>query len=120
MSKAVPILGIMVAIIGAVAFSWNINTTVENTTLTVVNKERLMSVSGTDGSSNTNYQNFVYTADESYIVEDSYWNWHFRSGTVYAKVPEDGGECDVKLVGIRMGFFSMYQNIIEIDCNVES
>tara|TARA_R110000782_G_scaffold184799_1_gene275127 strand:- start:1971 stop:2318 length:348 start_codon:yes stop_codon:yes gene_type:complete len=111
------VIAIGVVLIGSGALlSYNINTKTEVTTLEVVNKERLLQVSSSDGNSSSSYKNFVYTQDESYIVKDSFWNMHFRSGTVYAKIPDNGGSCDVTLVGMRVGFFSMYQNIIKAEC----
>ena len=114
-------LMIAVMIAGFIALfavpSYMINSKIETATIQVVSKERLMKV-GTDGEgkSKTSYQNFVYTTDEAYVVEDSIWNWHFRAGTVYAKIPDGEATCDVTLSGMRMGFFSMYQNIIEANC----
>ncbi|AGH07423.1 secreted protein [Sulfitobacter phage phiCB2047-B] len=92
-----------------------IQRTIENTTIEVQSKERLMSVSTSEGNTKTSYKNFVYSDDETYIVKDSLWNWHFRAATVYAKLPNEG-TCDVTLSGVRWGFLSMNQNIIAADC----
>lgn len=88
----------------------------EETTIHVVSKERLLEVSSNDGKSSSSYKNFVYTDDEAYVVDDSFWNWHFRAGTVYAKIPNGPSTCKVTLSGFRSGFFSMYQNIIAAEC----
>jgi hypothetical protein len=98
------------------ASSYMISQNVENKQIQVISKERLMKLSkDSEGNTRTSYQNLIYTEDETYIVEDSIWHWHFRSGTIYAKLKENTA-CDVKLVGYRWGFLSMYQNIIEADC----
>lgn len=101
---------------GAVGFaSYTIATHLERKTITVQSKERLMQVSTTDGKTTTTYRNFVYASDETYAVQDSLWNGHFMSATVYAKMRE-GATCDVLLSGYRVGFLSMFQNIIEAEC----
>ena len=83
----------------------------------VASKERLLKVeTDSDGKSTTSYKNFVYSTDETYIVEDSFWNWHFTAGTVYARI-QPNQTCRVKLAGYRIGFFSMYQNIIAAECH---
>lgn len=105
------ILGFIFA--GALALSSAlIQWQVEETTLHVVSKERLANFSNGE----TTYENFVYTDDETYMVADSLWNWHFRARTVWAAIPDDGGTCEVTLSGVRWGFFSMHQNIIAADC----
>jgi len=90
---------------------------IETKDIHVVSKERLMKLeTDNDGKSTTSYKNFVYSTDETYIVEDSFWNWHFTAGTVYARV-QPNETCRVKLAGYRIGFISMYQNIIEVTCH---
>lgn len=109
-------VGVVFVAIGMGA-SFAIQRTIEHKTIEVQSKERLMSISTTDeGKSKTSYQNFVYSDDETYVVQDSFWNWHFRAATVYAKIP-DKGICEVTLSGVRWGFLSMYQNIIVANCN---
>lgn len=65
---------------------------------------------------NGRYKNFVYAEDEIYEVRDSLWNGHFRSQTVFASIPEEGGTCKVTLSGYRAGFLSMTENIIAAEC----
>jgi hypothetical protein len=105
------ILGFIMAI-GLTLSSALIQWQLEEATLTVVSKERLANFR----DNQTTYENFVYTDDETYVVADSFWNWHFRARTVWAEIPEDGGECQVTLSGVRWGFFSMHQNIISAEC----
>ena len=105
-----------VVIVGLSAASFFIQRTIETRTIEVTGKERLMSVSSSEGNTKTEFKNFVYAKSDSYRVKDSFWNWHFRAGTVYAQIPEDGGSCVVTLSGVRWGFLSMYQNIIAAEC----
>lgn len=100
-------------VIAAATSSIWIQRTLEDKTITVVSKERLPTFSS-DGGQPT-HENFVYTDNETYVVKDSFWNFHFKSRTVYAKI-SDAGTCDVTLSGIRFGFLSMSQNIIAADC----
>jgi hypothetical protein len=95
--------------------SYLISQNIEQIAINVVSKERIMKVSTSNGTTSTNIKNFIYTDSETFVVEDSFWNWHFRAGTVYAKIRE-GATCNVTVVGYRWGFLSMYQNIIEADC----
>ena len=105
------ILGFVMAI-GLALSSALIQWQLEETTLNVVSKERLSNYSNGE----TTFENFVYTEDETYVIADSFWNWHFRARTVWAEIPEDGGTCVVTLSGVRWGFFSMHQNIISAEC----
>lgn len=113
----------LMAVFGLILFaalgvlSYSIQTHTEKLSIHVTNKERLLKVdTDKDGSTSTSYKNFVYTDDETYVIEDSFWNWHFRAGTVYAKI-HPNQTCDVVVAGYRVGFFSMYQNIIEAECH---
>lgn len=89
---------------------------IERKRIHVESKERLLRVtSDKDGGTSSSYENFVYASDEVYVVKDSLWNGHFRAGTVYARVREKAS-CNVTVVGYRIGFLSLYQNIIEVEC----
>ncbi len=103
-------------IIAAVCSSAYIQKRIEHAEIVVTGKERVSVVeSDRDGKTKTEIHSYVYAENEMYIVEDSAWNWHFTSGTVYAKI--NTGKCHVTLSGIRWGLFSMYQNIIDADCD---
>lgn len=103
-----------------IAANYAIATHIEHADLDVVSKERLIQLSSnSNGGSSSSMRNFVYTADEAYVVEDSLWNGHFLAGTVYAQIQE-GHRCRVTLSGYRFGFLSMYQNIIAADCGGEA
>ncbi|MHC2481313.1 hypothetical protein [Rhizobium leguminosarum] len=89
---------------------------IEHQTIFVESKERLLRISSDkDGNSSSSYRNFVYASDETYVVEDSIFNGHFRAGTVYAQIKEKA-TCQVTLSGYRIGFLSLYQNIIAATC----
>ena len=99
------------------AADYKIATHLEHATIEVVGKERIAQVSsGKDTGTTTRIRNFVYTQDETYEVKDSPFNWAMRSGTVYAQIHE-GETCDVTLSGYRVGWLSMYQNIIGAMCH---
>lgn len=92
---------------------------IEHARVDIHGKERLMNVTSNDGITSTSYKNFVYASGKIYVVKDSLWNWHFRSGTVFAQIPEQG-TCDVTLSGYRWGFLSTHQNIIAAKCVITS
>jgi hypothetical protein len=103
-------------LIGAMAVgSYLIQTHIEHAEINVVSKERLLKVTTNDGNTSSEYQNFVYSDADTYTVRDSLWNGHFTSATVYARIRE-GSRCRVTLAGYRLGFLSMFQNIIEAEC----
>lgn len=110
--------GFVALLIGGGLFaSYKVSTITEEATITVRSKERLLQVSSTEnGGTSSSYQNFVYTDDETYTVQDNLWVGHFETRTVWAKLRE-GATCRVTLSGIRFGFFSMSQNIIKADCD---
>lgn len=109
--------GFVLAVVGGLAaFSYHVQTNLEAVTLEITGKERITSVSGSDGSTSTTIKNYVYTDDEVYVVKDSFWNWHFRALTVWAKLPDGPATCDVTLSGYRWGYLSMSRNIIAADC----
>ncbi|MBD9372810.1 hypothetical protein IB238_09280 [Rhizobium sp. ARZ01] len=115
-TSSAAVIGILVLGVAAGVASYMIQTHIEQSEISVVSKERLLSVStDSDGKSSSKYRNFVYSDAETYVVEDSLWNGHFTSSTVYAKIQE-GARCRVTLAGYRFGFLSMFQNIIEVEC----
>lgn len=116
MRHLVGLLAFTLLFIAAVSVSFKIATHIEHAEIAVVSKERLLKISSSsEGKQSSEWRNFVYTADETYVVEDSMWNWHFTSGTVYARIQE-GKRCRVTLSGYRVGFLSMFQNIIAANC----
>lgn len=108
---------LFIPLLGAGIYASYLNSShIEEKRIFVESKERLLRIStDKDGSTTSSYQNFVYASDETYVVQDSLWNGHFRAGTVYAQVRERA-HCDVTVVGYRIGFFSLYQNIIAVQC----
>jgi hypothetical protein len=96
--------------------SYLFETHLEDRVIAVVSKERLMSISTNNkGGTSSSWTSFVYSSDETYVVADSLWNWHFRARTVYAQIKE-GASCHVTLSGYRWGFLSTHQNIIAANC----
>lgn len=115
-TSAVAIFGVVGLLVAGGIASCSIQTHIEKTEIAVASKERLLTISNDgEGKSSSKYRNFVYSDTETYVVEDSLWNWHFTSATVYARI-KDGSRCKVTLAGYRFGFFSMFQNIIEAEC----
>lgn len=110
-------LGLTALLIGGGLYaSYTVSRHTEEATITVRSKERLLRVSSnSDGGSTSSYQNFVYTDDEAYTVQDNLWVGHFNARTVWAKIHE-GATCKVTLSGYRIGWLSMSQNIIAADC----
>lgn len=105
-----------VALIGSVGLSVASSLHIEKATINVVSKERLQKItSDSDGKITSRQEYWVYSDEDTYRVADSFIQWRFYSGQVYAEVKE-GATCDVTLQGYRIGFLSMMQNIIEVDC----
>jgi hypothetical protein len=103
---------IAAALVAALAvLSFQASTTLEEKTISVVSKERITKIS----KDSSTIESYVYSPDETYVVEDSFWNGHFTAMTVYATLKE-GAECRVTLSGWRVGFLSMFQNIIKAEC----
>ena len=51
---------------------------------------------------------------QEYELQDSWMHWNFKSSRLYNKL--EVGECfNITRMGWRVGFFSMYPNIIEIE-----
>lgn len=86
----------------------------EESVITVVNKERLYKGS----KDSTSWENFVYTDDDAYVVKDNLLKGHFLAMKVYTAIRP--GTCKVTTTGYRVGFLSMYKNIIKADCNANN
>lgn len=111
-------VGALVAIAFVAAATLGVSSAlhIEKTTINVVSKERLQKIiSDSDGKITSMQEYWVYSDEDTYRVADSFIQWHFYSGQVYAEVKE-GAICDVTLQGYRIGLLSMMQNIIEVEC----
>ena len=99
-------------VLSSIGGSYYVSSVKEVMTVDTTGKERRMKVQ--DG--NTTYDNFVYTDQGVFVVQDSFWNLHFTSSSVWNDIPNEPATCDIVAVGLRVGFFSMFQNIISAEC----
>jgi hypothetical protein len=83
--------------------------TVEEITIKVTEKERIVEGSGKSTSS----KYLVFTEDEVFENTDSIWFFKFSSSDLQGQLKE-GEEYKVKVCGFRIPFLSSYRNIIEI------
>ncbi len=56
----------------------------------------------------------VFTKDETFSNEDSFWNFKWNSSDLHGKFQNDS-TYTVQVYGVRIPFLSMYRNIVEID-----
>ena len=57
----------------------------------------------------------VYTPDEVFSNEDSFWYFKFNSSDVNNQITSNTGKkINIKVTGIRFPFFSWYRNIIAV------
>ena len=98
----------LIACIGCIIlFNFNDHTV----TVTVTDKERIVQ--------NNDSRYLIYTTmedtEETLVLEntDNLLRWKFDSSDLYAEL-EEGKTYDVTVVGIRLGIFSWYENIIRI------
>lgn len=82
--------------------------TAREVTITVTDKERIVE-KGEDGGS----YYLVFTEDDAYKNEDALFYGKFKSSSLQAKLKE-GETYTVKIYGWRVGFLSMYPNIVKI------
>jgi predicted outer membrane lipoprotein len=100
--------GILVAlfVIGGIAFGVINATHVEHHTCTVESKDRTTTSGGSSDAR-------LYTTDCGVLnVGDSILSWHFRSADTYASV-KAGKTYRVTTRGYRIGFLSMFPNVVE-------
>ncbi|OYN81877.1 hypothetical protein CG716_04975 [Mycolicibacterium sphagni] len=80
---------------------------------TVTAKTILTDVSGDKNSTSTTRTKRVDTSCGSYNVEDAWEVGSFNSWDLWGKLQE-GKVYDLKVGGIRNGFFSMFQTVIDV------
>ena len=101
---------IVLLVLGILAISPIIAyTTDEVITITVEDKERVVTGSGPSVSS----KYLVYTSTGVYENTDSLWYWKWNSADVYNDL-EIGETYEVKVYGFRVPFLSWFRNIVEI------
>ena len=103
----VALLALIACIGSIILFNFNDHTV----TVTVTDKERIVQ--------NNDSRYLIYTTmedtEETLVLEntDNLLRWKFDSSDLYAEL-EEGKTYDVTVVGIRLGIFSWYENIIRI------
>lgn len=108
------ILGLAaIAVIGSAIYIPMYRSTLETKNIVVENKERLLNVSGADGTTSTTYTYAVY-ADEVYHLSDTISFLHFSTYDVYNQI-KVGMTCNVNVAGWRIPFLSMTKNIIKVN-----
>ena len=105
------IVGIITVVLIAVVLCGVVYyTTVETVTIEVVSKERV--TKGTGENMESKYM--VFTETEVFENTDVLWFWKWNSSDVQGKLKAND-TYNVKVVGWRVPFLSMYRNIIEIE-----
>ena len=84
--------------------------TVQEVTITVTDKERIVE---SHGSSGVDSKYLVFTEDEVYENTDNFIFGKFRSSKLQGQFKVDS-TYNVKVVGWRVGILSSYKNIIKI------
>jgi transketolase N-terminal domain/subunit len=83
--------------------------TVEEVTITVTDKERVVKSSG----DNVESYYLVFCEEEIFKNDDALLRGKFRSSDIQGKL-KVGETYKVKVFGWRVGFLSMYRNIVKI------
>ena len=83
--------------------------TVEAVDFTVQSKERISTGSG----GNMKHKYLVYTEGETFENTDTLWHLKYNSSDLHGTL-KDGERYSAKVNGWRVGFLSMYRNIIEV------
>ncbi|QFG10286.1 secreted protein [Mycobacterium phage DyoEdafos] len=79
----------------------------------VTDKQILTDVSGSNGSTSTTRTKRLSTSCGAFNVEDAWEAGSFNSYDLWSKL-EVGKTYDLKVGGIRNGFFSMFQTVLEV------
>ena len=108
MRRSYIVILVVIIILGLLAsFGYQYGTARE-VTITVTDKERIVE-KGEDGGS----YYLVFTEDDAYKNEDALFYGKFKSSSLQAQLKE-GETYRVKVYGWRIGFLSMYPNIVKI------
>jgi hypothetical protein len=101
------VIAVVIVLALGVTFGYQYGTARE-VTITVTDKERIVE-KGEDGGS----YYLVFTEDDAYKNEDALFYGKFKSSSLQAKL-KVGETYNVKIYGWRVGFLSMYPNIVKI------
>ena len=83
--------------------------TVKEVQITVTEKERIVKSNGEDVES----YYLVFCEDETFKNDDALFHGKFRSSDLQGKL-KVGETYNVKVFGWRVGFLSMYRNVVKI------
>lgn len=86
----------------------------EKTTVVLIEDKESVTVSDGDGGSKNEYR--IYTNKGVYVVSDTIVYWNFRAADRYAQL-KVGKTYKCKQAYWRIGFFSMFPNLIECELN---
>jgi hypothetical protein len=103
------IIFIVLTLVGLIVYNIAWFSSVKEVTITVSDKERIVESDG-DGSSS---KYLIFTENGTFENTDSFWFWKWNSSDFQGKLHVDS-TYNVKVVGWRIPFLSMYPNIIEI------
>lgn len=106
---------IIVFIVAALAISIPLNFNDHSYTITVTDKERVVSRSGENTSSK--YLVFGDTSDDESVVfenTDKFLRFKFNSSNIQGSLKE-GHTYKITVVGVRVSFMSMYENILKAE-----
>lgn len=108
--KKLFVLLLALVVFGAIGYSFAYYNN-ENTFTTKVRDKERVTTSDSDGHIKSFY--LVYTDNGTYSLKDELLYGNFRSSDLYGKIVRDS-TYEITTVGFRVGFLSMYPNIVKI------
>jgi hypothetical protein len=105
------IIGVLITSILAISLLYAYLTD-EVVTITITDKERIVTGSGDTLSSKF----LIYADGEVFQNTDSLWYWKWNSADVQNEL-KVGQEYTVKVYGWRVPFLSMFRNVVEVNNN---
>lgn len=98
-----------IGVIGVIAYSVFYYSSVEEITITVTDKERIIETAHDKTSS----KYLVFAEGETFENQDEFIMWKFNSSDVQGQLKNDS-TYTVKVIGWRIPFLSTYRNILSI------
>ena len=98
-----------IGVIGVITHSVFYYSSVEEITITVTDKERIIETNGDQTTS----KYLVFCNGETFENQDEFFMGKWNSSDIQGKLKNDT-TYNVKVIGWRLPFFSMYRNIISI------